>query len=248
MKHATIDARREAYVSKTADEALDLCKELMIKEIEKAIIAKGQCSIAISGGKTPLPLFEKLAQPQASLLVNWPLVNIFWVDERCVPPADPSSNYGNAIAYFSTPPLDQAKKHRLISDKEPKEQYAKDYEKLLTKTCIHGELDLVLLGIGEDGHTASLFPHTQALHEKTHLYVPNFIPQKNEWRMTITFPGLDLARKTFVVCLGSGKAKILKQVFQKEASFEEIPATKIGSLKNPAVFILDKKSSYGLGL
>ncbi len=244
----TIDSRREAYISKTEEEALELCKDLIIKEIQNAILAKGQCSIAISGGKTPLPVFEQLTQPQESLLVNWPLVNIFWVDERCVPQDDPMSNYGNALPYFSTPPLDRAKKHRLIGDREPREQFAQEYEKLLTKTCVRGELDLVLLGIGEDGHTASLFPHTQALHEKKHLYVPNFIPQKNEWRMTLTFPGLDLARKTFVLCLGKGKAKILKQVFLKDTPFEEIPATRIGTPKNPAVFILDKKSSYGLGL
>jgi 6-phosphogluconolactonase len=248
VKHVTIDARREAYVAKTEEEALELCKELMIKEIQKAITAKGQCSLAISGGKTPLPVFEQLTQPQESLLVNWPLVHIFWVDERCVPPEDPMSNYGNAIPYFSVPPLDRAKKHRLIGEKEPREHYAREYEKLLTKTCINGEIDLILLGIGEDGHTASLFPNTQALREKKHLYAPNFVPQKNEWRMTLTFPGLDLAHKTIVLCLGKGKAKILKQVFQKETSFEEIPAARIGTSKKPAVFILDKKSSYGLGL
>jgi 6-phosphogluconolactonase len=248
VKHVIIDSRREAYIVKTEEEAVELCKDLMIKEMQKAIIAKGHCTIAISGGKTPLPLFEQLTQPQTSLLVNWPLVNIFWVDERSVSQEDAMSNFGNALPYFSTPPLDLAKKHRLIADKEPREQFALEYEKLLTKSCVHGELDLVLLGVGEDGHTASLFPHTQALQEKSHLYAPNFIPQKKEWRMTITFPGLDLARTTLVPCIGKGKAKILKQVFLKENSFEEVPAWKIGSQEHPAIYILDKKSSYGLGL
>lgn len=248
MKHVSIDERREAYISKNEEEALELCKEIVIEEIQKAILAKGQCSIAISGGKTPIPLFEMLTQPQASLLINWPLVNIFWVDERCVPPDNEMSNYGNALPYFSTPPLDQAKKHRLIGDKDPKKSFASNYEKLLVKTCPRGELDLVLLGIGDDGHTASLFSRTEALHEKNHLYVPNFIPQKNEWRMTITYPGIDLAKKVLVLCLGKGKAKILKEVFRTDNSFEEIPAWKIGSPKKPAIYILDKKSSYGLGL
>lgn len=247
MKHVTINAQKEAFVAKTEEEAYEFCKDLFIKEIQKAILAKGRCCIAISGGKTPLPLFEKLTEPQTSILVNWPLVSIFWIDERTVAKDHPQSNFGNAETFFSTPPLDRAKKYRLSGENENREAETRAYEQTLMKNC-SGEIDVALLGIGDDGHTASLFPHSQALLEKSHIYVPNFIKEKNEWRLTITFPGLELVKKTIVLCVGKGKSRILKKVFDASSSPEEIPAIRLGSSEKPAIFILDKKSAYGLGL
>ena len=194
MKRVIVDERRQVFVAKTEDEAYDFCLQSLTEEVKKSITARASCSLALSGGNTPLRLYELLAEPSSALPINWPLLDIFWCDERCVMADDPESNYGNAMRYFGNSPLNQAKKHRLAGDASDLDKAARDYEKIVKKTCTDGRFDLALLGIGEDGHTASLFPHTAALREERRLYVPNFVPQKNSWRMTMTFPAIDMAR------------------------------------------------------
>ena len=243
-----IDERRQVVVAKTEDEAYDFCLQSLTENVKKAIATRGTCSIAISGGTTPLRLFEALVEPSSALPINWSLLNIFWCDERCVPPEDAESNYGNALRYFGCPPLDQAKKHRLPGDAPDLGKAASEYEKIVRKACPGGKFDLVLLGIGEDGHTASLFPKTAALHEEKKLYVPNQVPQKNCWRMTMTFPAIEAARAVYVLALGKSKSKALKQIFFGEYNYELVPAQRIGTTKCPACFIIDKKAAYGLGL
>lgn len=248
MKHVTVDERRQAFVAKTEDEAYEFCVHTFIEESQKAIAARASFSVALSGGQTPLRMYELLTEPSSALRVNWPLLEVFWGDERCVPPTDPESNFGQAMQYFERPPLNQAKFHRMKAEVEDREKAAREYEKLVLKSCSSGRLDMVLLGIGADGHTASLFPKTAALKEEQKLFVPNFVPQLNSWRQTITFPAIDQARAVYVLAFGKTKSKILKQIFFGEYTSEEIPARRLGIPTNPVYYILDKKSAYGLGL
>jgi 6-phosphogluconolactonase len=248
MKHVTVDDRRQAFVAKTEEEAYEFCVQSFIEEAKKAIAARASFSVALSGGQTPARMYELLTEPSSALLVNWPLLDVFWGDERCVPPTDPESNYGQAMQYFGRDPLNQAKIHRIKADSEEREKAAREYEKLVLKSCSSGRLDMILLGIGEDGHTASLFPKTAALKEEQKLFVPNFVPQKNVWRQTITFPAIDQARAVYVIAIGKSKSKILKQIFFGEYTVDEIPAQRLGIPTNPVYYILDKKSAYGLGL
>jgi 6-phosphogluconolactonase len=248
MKHVKIDERRNVLIAKTDEEAYDFCVQTFIEEAKKSIAARATFSVALSGGQTPLPLYEKLAEPSSALLVNWPLVEIFWSDERAVPPSDPESNYGAALQFFNIPPLDQAKKHRLVGDCDDLHKSATNYEKLVKATCADGKFDLVLLGVGNDGHTASLFPRTASLKEDKKLFVANNIPEKNCWRMTITYPAIDQARAAYVIVIGKGKAKILKQIFFGEYNPVELPAQKLGTKENPVTFIVDRKAIFGLGL
>jgi 6-phosphogluconolactonase len=248
MKRVIVDERRQVFVAKTEDDAYDFCRQTLTEEIKKSIAARASCSIALSGGNTPLRLYELFTQPSAALLVNWSLLDIFWCDERCVSPTDTESNFGNALRYLNHPPLDQAKKHRLAGEAADRDMTAMDYEKVVRKVCSGGGFDIVLLGIGEDGHTASLFPKTAALKEEQRLYVPNYVPQKDSWRMTMTFPAIDTAKAVYVLALGKSKAKILKQILFGVYNYEEIPAQKLGTTTNPVYFIIDKKAAYGLGL
>jgi len=248
MKRVTIDERRQVVVAKTEEEAYEFCAHAFIEQAKKAIAARASFSVALSGGSTPLPLYDRLTEPSCALLVNWSLLEVFWGDERCVGPDDPESNFGNAMHYFTRPPLDQSKKHRLIGESTNLEKAAQEYERILKENCADHRLDLVLLGIGSDGHTASLFPNTEALKEEKRLYVANHVPQKKCWRLTMTFPAINQARSTQVLALGRGKAKTLKKIFFGQESFEEIPAKKIGTKQNPACFVIDKKAAYGLGL
>ena len=239
MKRVVIDERRNVLIAKTDEEAYDFCVETFVEEAKKAIIARASFSVALSGGKTPLPFYEKLGEPSNALLVNWPLVEIFWGDERPLPPTDPESNFGAAFPHFNVPPLDQAKKHRLIADCDDLETAATNYENLVKASCSGGRLDLVLLGVGDDGHTAFSFPNTTALKEEHRLFVPNHILQKKTWRMTITYPAIEAARSVYVLVVGKGKAKTLKQIFYGDYRPDELPAQKLGTKKSllPSLWI-----------
>ena len=127
MKRVIVDERRQVFVAKTEEEAYDFCLQTFTEEVKKAIASQASCSVAISGGTTPLRLYELLTEPSAALLINWSLLDIFWCDERYVPSDDPESNFGNAMHYFGRPPLDQAKKHRLEGDAKDLDKSAKEY-------------------------------------------------------------------------------------------------------------------------
>src|SRR5207253_1775325 len=131
--------------------------------------------------------YEKLATLELAYQLDWSRVNIFWSDERAVPPDHPDSNYAMAMHYFGKEPLDLSKKFRMPADEADLQKAAADYERQIKKQCFGECLDLVLLGIGDDGHTASLFPKTEALHVEDKLVTANFVPAKNSHRMTLTF-------------------------------------------------------------
>ena len=247
MKRVVVDKRRQVVVAKTEDEAYEFCLNTLIEEIQKTVATRSSCSIALPGGTTPLRLYELLTEPSTALLVNWSRLNIFWGDERCVLTTDQDSTFGNAMRFFGNPPLDEAKTHRLPGDASDLEKAAHEYERLVKKVCPGGALDLVLLGIGEDGHTASLFPKTKALSEERRLYVPNQIAP-DTWRLTMTFPAIERARAVYVLVIGKPKAKALKQVLFGNPSPEEVPAQRLGTAEHPATFIIDKRAAFGLGL
>ena len=247
MKRVVVDKRRQVVVAKTEDEAYEFCLNTLIEEIQKTVATRASCSIALPGGSTPLRLYELLTEPSTALLINWSRLNIFWGDERCVPPEDAESNFGNAMKFFGNPPLDEAKTHRLPGDERDLDKAAHEYERLVKKICPAGAFDLVLLGIGEDGHTASLFPKTHALSEERRLYVPNQIgPDK--WRLTMTFPAIERARAVYVLVIGKPKAKALKRILFEESSADEVPAQRLGTVERPVTYIIDKRAAFGLGL
>ncbi len=248
MKRVSVDSRRQVLVAKTEDEAYEFMAQTFIEEAKKAIASRALFSVALSGGSTPLKLYELLKEPSSALSVNWSLLELFWGDERPVPIDSPESNYGQAIPYFSVPPLDQAKRHRIVADCEDLQKSAEEYEKIFRKICPSSRYDLVLLGIGDDGHTASLFPKTKALNEDTLFYTANEVPQKQTSRITLTYPAIDLARSVYVMAFGRSKAKALKRIFFGEPNIEECPAQRIGTEKSPAYYVIDRKAAYGLGL
>ncbi len=188
---------------------------------QEAIAARNSFSIALSGGSTPKDLYELLAQPEFSERIDWAHVLIFLGDERCVPPDHPDSNFGMIkkalLSKISIPdgnvfaPQGQ--------DKDP-EAAAKQYEEQIRRAfSAHTELpkfDLILLGLGPDGHTASLFPDTAALTQKERLFVANYVPQFQAHRLTLTLPVINNARHDFFLVSGDSKASIVKDIFQSQ--------------------------------
>ena len=248
MKRVSVDERRNVVVAKTEDEAYDYFVQAFVEEAKRAVAARASFSVCLAGGHTPLPFYEKLKDPSIALMINWQLLDLFLGDERCVPLNDPDCNWSNILPHFVTPPMDQARKHRLVGDSLDHEKAARDYETELKKICPQGKVDLLMLGIGEDGHTASLFPQTAALQEKTKLVTVNSVPQKKETRLTITFPTIQQARSVWVLAFGRPKAKALKRILFGPTTVDETPAWNIGTKETPATYLIDRKAAYGLGL
>ena len=248
MQLFTIDDKRELLIMPSDDAAATFAAIRFISLAQQAVAAQGSFSVALSGGSTPKKMYEKLLLPQNAERVNWSRVNIFWSDERAVPQDHPDSNYRMAMHYFGKEPLDEAKKFRMPADENDLQLAALDYEKKIKKYCFSERFDLMLLGIGDDAHTASLFPKTEALHVTDKLVVPNFIPQKDSWRMTLTFPCINESRKIIVLAFGKDKGKALKKVLDPNSDPELYPARNIGEGDSPVLYIVDELAASELSL
>jgi 6-phosphogluconolactonase len=247
----TITAKYRIW--KTASEVAAAAADLFTSTAADAAAACGVARIAVSGGGTPKAMFALLADKSAPYFarVPWDKLELFWVDERSVPPTDNDSNYRMTNeAMLSKVPLPAAQIHRMEGELDPGIAAAR-YESLL-RTAFHLEgaetpvFDLVLLGMGDDGHTASLFPHTQALHEITRLVVANHVPQKDTWRITLTAPVINRARQAAFLIEGAAKADILAAVVQGPYDPESLPSQLIHPASGRLTFLLDAAAAASL--
>jgi 6-phosphogluconolactonase len=190
---------------------------LIERDANEAIAARGLFSMALSGGNTPKPVFEALAKRP----LDWSKVLITFGDERCVPPDDAQSNYLMARhTLLDAIPIPSENVMRMKGEIDPAAA-AKEYEAELTARAGCGVFrhDLILLGMGPDGHTASLFPGTPAVTEKTRLIVENYVPKMSMWRITFTYPLLDAARHVCFLVNSAGKDEILDEVFSGKSDY-----------------------------
>ena len=172
--------------------------EFVVEKTQQAVAARGRARIAISGGSTPRATFEVLAEGGGALgkRMPWDKLDLFWVDERCVPPDHPDSNYRmTRKALLDYVPLKPDQVHRMEGELEPDEAAAR-YEAELRQCFKLGtteapQFDLIQLGMGRDGHTASLFPHTDALREIVKLVTANYVEEQDMWRVTLTWPVIE---------------------------------------------------------
>lgn len=200
-------------------------------------------SVALSGGSTPKALYELLCTPPFAEEIEWSKVHLFWSDERSVPPTDPESNFGMAMkAGFAKMLIPPHHIHRMIAEDQI-EHHASTYEKTLRSILHEQTLDLVMLGMGDDGHTASLFPETEGLTVKGRYVTPNYIPQKKTWRMTLTFEALNDAARTVFYVMGASKASMLERVFSTPP---RLPCQLVGLEDRPALWIADADAAMNL--
>jgi 6-phosphogluconolactonase len=209
----------------------------------EAVRERGVFTLALSGGDTPRRLYTELAGGAG---IDWPSVEFFWGDERPVPPDHPDSNFGMAHAALLAPLGIAADRiHRIEAERADLDAVARDYESELARvlgSAPGGEppqLDLVLLGIGEDGHVASLFPHTAALRETRRWVVANEVPQRATRRVTITFPLIDRARRVLVLASGEAKAAVLAEVLEGAFDPERLPAQRLRARESPTDWFLE---------
>jgi len=231
-----------------ASAVIDSADELVRVAAAAAIAARGRFTLALSGGRTPNGLYEALAAAPGPgrAPLDWRRIHLFWGDERCVPPDHPDSNYGTAMKAFAGAPLPPPNVHRIVGESDPPEAGAAAYEALLRSTFALGEtavpeLDLVLLGLGADGHTASLFPGTPALAETRRLVVAQWVESVGAHRVTLTYPVLNAARSVVFLVTGAEKAEMARRlVWERDAS---LPSARVQPAHGTLRYVLDRAAA-----
>jgi len=185
---------------------------------EAAIMARGKFHVALSGGSTPRALYRRLANPEFANRVAWDRVHIYFGDERAVPPDHPDSNYRMAKeALFDHVPIPPPQIHRIEGERADIHEAATRYSQLLaTRLPLSAQgvvqFDLLLLGVGADGHIASLFPGTPVLHERARFVEAVRVEKLDSWRITVTLPVIDHARHVVILVSGENKAEIMRNL------------------------------------
>jgi 6-phosphogluconolactonase len=227
--------------------------EFFASVVSAAVEARGVARVAISGGSTPKGMFALLADRSAPYFarVPWGRLHLFWVDERCVPPTDKDSNYRmTKETMLEHVPLSVAQIYRMEGELDP-EVAASRYEAAIRKAFrLEGAqtpaFDLVLLGLGEDGHTASLFPHTEALSEMGRIVVANHVPQKKTWRITLTWPVINRGREVAFLIEGAAKAQAVRNVYCGAYDPEAKPAQLVRPASGRLNLLLDAAAAAKL--
>ena len=203
-------------------------------------------SVALAGGNTPRRVYELLATERFAQRVEWPQVDLFFGDERCVPPDHPDSNYAMAYgALISKVGIPAKNVHRIIGESNPVES-ARLYESQL-RTFFGGaawpRFDLVLLGMGEDGHTASLFPGSDALNEKSKWVMATKQEGSGHDRITLTVPVFTHASRVIFLVTGAGKAERLAQVLRSQPGPDQLPAQAIQPVAGSLEWLVDSAAA-----
>jgi 6-phosphogluconolactonase len=215
----------------------------IVAAAERAIDERGRFSIALSGGSTPRPLYELMARGVPWEPPVWPFdwanVHFYFADERCVPPDHPDSNYGMIDrVLFDKLPVNPNNIHRLRGELDPNEA-ARQYGLTLKSVFGDGGLDMILLGMGEDGHTASLFPHTAALNETEHRVVANHVPALDAWRLTLSAPFINKAHDVIVMVSGAQKAGRLREAMEGPRDPQRLPIQLIDPASGRLTWLID---------
>lgn len=219
--------------------------QLFAEQAERAVEAQGRFSVALSGGSTPRPAYELLAQPPFRDRVPWAKVHVFWGDERCVPVDDPRSNYRLArLALLDHIPIPNGQIHPILCSQQPREA-AERYETLLRTsfTSQPPRLDLVFLGLGENGHTASLFPGTPVLEEQQRWVADVEVPGQDVSRVTLTALVLNRAAVVAFLVAGAAKAAVLRDVLEGPRDPSRLPAQLIRPTGGELRWLVDRAAA-----
>lgn len=244
---ASFDDRRTLFIASSTQQAIHFSVEHLIALANEAIASRGHFYIALSGGKTPKAIFASLASPENASRIDWQHVSLFWSDERAVGPDDSESNFRSAMdAGLGSLPLQPSEIYRLKGESSDLDAAALEYETIIREKLKGAPFDLVMLGMGDDGHTASLFPKTHGLHAEERLVIANYIPQKACWRLTLTMECINKSLHCVFYVLGKEKASMLKQVLAGPYSPDELPAQKVGTRTHKALWIVDAAAASAL--
>ncbi len=233
----------EALIFPDAPALIAGAADFLAAEAAQAIAARGVFSIALSGGNTPKPVYERLVGKQ----LDWRRVHVFFGDERCVPPDDPRSNYHMAkLALFDRVAIPPGNVHRMRGEDEPNaaaESYANELKSALGPDS---RFDLVLLGLGDDGHTASLFPGLAAVSETERTVLACYVESVGMWRLTLTPPTINAARRVAFLVSGPDKATVIQRVLQGPRQPIVLPSQIVRPAAQPALWLIDEAAAARL--
>jgi 6-phosphogluconolactonase len=242
--------KERIVIEESASQLSESTAELIADSSEQAIHARGFFSIALSGGSTPKGLFELLASPEWRNRIDWRKTQVVWGDDRYVPHTDPRSNYLMAKRLLLDHVDVSANNIHAIPTDIPPDEAAQQYEKTL-REVLHDPspfpaIDFNLLGMGENGHTASLFPHRPTLHESKRLVVSDFIPEVDMYRVTMTVPMINAGRKVTFLIAGQSKAAVLCDVISGPRNSGQLPAQLIRAEHGELIWLLDTAAAANL--
>ena len=243
-------ATPEVHVLQDPQELATEAADLLLWLAERAISARGRFLIALSGGSTPRTLYETLTASDTRA-VEWSKVLFFFGDERCVPPSHSESNYHTAQTSLFLPlQIPDSHIYRMKGEEEPRAAAA-DYESVMRRVFSAAEdpwprFDLILLGLGDDGHTASLFPGTEALAERKKWVVPGVAPSGVRDRLTVTLDVINRADVILFLVAGPGKASIVREVLGTPESTERYPASLVQPVTGRLLWFLDAAAASAL--
>lgn len=239
---------RETIICADAEELSRKAAERFIRLAQEAIARTGRFIVALSGGSTPRALYSLLASPGYNERIQWSKIHLYWGDERCVPPHHPESNFlmvqETLLANITIP---RENFHRIAAEFDPN-LAAADYEEQIRKLfqLTPGALprfDLILLGLGEDGHTASLFPGNAALDDKQHLVVATYVDKLNTHRVSLTLPVINRAAEVLFLVAGPDKAPVVKQIISEPPQAAALPAARVCPGSGRLVWLITKDAA-----
>jgi 6-phosphogluconolactonase len=232
----------------TPDEVVDALAAYFVKVANESITAEGKFSVALSGGSSPKKLYELLASPAYKSKVDWDNVYFFFGDERDVPQDDKDSNYLMVkTALFDTLNIDESKIFAVDTSLEPKEaaaEYTKTIQLFFDEQAM--QFDLVLLGLGDNSHTASLFPHTAILNDTSESVQKVFLDDQQIYRISFTAPLINAAHHIAFLVYGDGKAIAVHHVLEGAKDIPEYPAQLIAPTHGDVKWFLDEAAAANL--
>ena len=224
--------------------------DYIVRLANEAIVSHGRFTIALSGGTTPRKLYGMLGDEPYRSQIDWALVDIFWSDERCVPPDSEESNYWLAQqVLLGKVPVPASQIHRMPADEPDRDAASQSYTDEMRRVFATDGIpnfDLLQLGMGPEGHTASLFPHQASLHEQQRLVMPVSVPKPPPPRLTFTPPILNAARNVLFLVTGDDKADAIHAVLEGDDNPDEYPAQIVRPTNGEVVWMLDTKAASKL--
>ncbi|MCB9258314.1 MAG: 6-phosphogluconolactonase [Ignavibacteriales bacterium] len=237
------------YIFETKEETVKQFAENLILLIKKSAVENRKFNIALSGGNTPKILFKFLKQNYLQN-VDWKNVHFYWGDERCVPAESDESNYGHAFNLFlNSEKIPKENIHRIMGEanaKEEAERYSKLIQNNLKSENNFPQFDFIMLGLGEDGHTASIFPNQMELLTSAKICDVAEHPISGQKRITLTGPLINNAKNISFLVTGKSKAKVIENIFEKKNNYNDYPASHIKAINGNLTWFLDKEVSNKL--
>ncbi|HLZ63614.1 MAG TPA: 6-phosphogluconolactonase [Ktedonosporobacter sp.] len=226
-----------------ADALSHAAAQYVVQIANESIVTHGRFTLALAGGNTPKKLYGLLASEPYSSQINWALVEVFWSDERCVPPESEDSNYHLAQeVLLSKVPIPASQIHRMPADEPDRDAaslaYTHEMQRVFGTNQVPG-FDLIQLGMGPEGHTASLFPHQPSLHEQQRLVMPVTVPKPPPARLTFTPPILNAAVHVLFLVTGADKEDAVKAVLEGEYQPDEWPSQIVRPTRGEVTWMFD---------